>query len=198
MASRLWDTAVTPQLRAVVGRTASLDIVREHYQRPNAATELDRLLYLDLKTAIWGNDLVKVNTAARISGVRVRFPFLDPDLARFTGTLSAAMKMRGQEKRYIFKRAVSDLLPDVVRRKTKHGFGVPVAEWIRSDRRVREAVIDPILDEGSPVNAFLNRTGLHRLVDDHLRERWDHGTWLWALMILARWLSARKGLYGPA
>jgi asparagine synthase (glutamine-hydrolysing) len=195
-ASRFWDTLVTPELRRRVTRSASLDIVRDHYQRPQAHAELDRLLYTDLKMAIWGNDLVKVSVAARAAGIRVRFPFLDPSLAGFTGRLDPTLKVRGLEKRYLFKRAIGDLLPEVVLHKPKHGFGVPVAEWIRSDPRVREAVLDPILDRGSLVGNLLTRTGLDRLVDDHLRARWDHGTWLWALMMLARWHGDPGGLDG--
>jgi asparagine synthase (glutamine-hydrolysing) len=193
LGSRYWDTLVVPELRRHVSRDASLALVRSHWDRVPAGHEIDRLMYVDLKTAIWGNDLVKVTTAARVGGVRVRFPFLDPELASFTGKLEPRMKVRGREKRWLFKRALADVLPSRVLHKPKHGFGVPVAEWIRTDRRVREAVLDPVLDSKSLVGESLTPAGLRQLVDEHLRGHWDHGAWLWALMMLARWHSVHGG-----
>jgi asparagine synthase (glutamine-hydrolysing) len=191
-AAKGWETLVHPRLRQQVSREASLDVVRRHYSQARAKHELDRLLYVDLQMAIAGNDLPKVLTAARITGVRVRFPFLDPGLAAFTGTLPPRYKVRGLDKRYLFKRAVADVLPRATLKKTKRGFGVPVAEWIRADPRVRAAILDPVLDSHSFVRECLTTAGLRRIVDDHLRGDWDYGTWLWALMMLERWMRARR------
>jgi asparagine synthase (glutamine-hydrolysing) len=142
--------------------------------------------------AIWGNDLPKVQTAARSVGLRVRFPFLDPQLAAFTGTLPASMKVRGLKKRYLFKRAVADLLPSKILQKPKKGFGVPIAEWIRTNRQVRETILDPVLDPKSFVRECITTTGLQSIVDNHLRGRWNYGGWLWAAMMLERWIRAKR------
>jgi asparagine synthase (glutamine-hydrolysing) len=192
-ASKWWDSLVHPHLARLVQRDSSVEVVRRHFQQAHASHELDRLMYVDLQMAIWGNDLPKVMTAARATGVQARFPFLDPDLAQCTGALPSWMKVRGAKKRYLFKRAVTDVLPRETLRKTKHGFGVPVAEWIRTDRRVREAVLDPLFDARSFTRACLAVDGLQRIVDEHLRNKWDHGMWLWALMMLERWMRATQG-----
>jgi asparagine synthase (glutamine-hydrolysing) len=191
-ASKWWDSLMHPQLARRAPRDSSVDIVRQHFQQAHANHELDRLMYVDLQMAIWGNDLPKVMTAARATGVRVRFPFLDPDLAQCSGALPAWMKVRGAKKRYLFKQAVANVLPREILRKTKHGFGVPIAEWIRTDRRVREAVLDPLLDTRSFTRTCLSVGGLQRIVDEHLRNDWDHGMWLWALMMLECWRHATQ------
>jgi asparagine synthase (glutamine-hydrolysing) len=190
LASRRWDS-VTSTIRAHTTQDASLALLRAHWDRIGPAHEIDRLMYVDLKTAIWSNDLVKVMTAARMAGLRVRFPFLDPALAAFTGRLRPHLKVRGREKRWLFKRALADLLPPLVLHKPKHGFGVPVSEWIRGDRRVREAVLDPIRDSRSLVRECFTAQALDGLADEHLHGRWDHGSWLWALAMLARWHESR-------
>lgn len=191
-ASKWGETLVSPQLCQHVPPNASLDVVRSHYDRADAQNELNRLLYMDLKMAIWGNDLPKVLTAARVAGLRVRFPFLDPKLAAFTGTLRSDLKVRGLKKRYLFKRAVADLLPDKILHKPKQGFGVPIAEWIRTDRRVREAVLDPVLDSHSFVREYVTTAGLRSIVEKHLSGGWNYGGWLWATMMLERWMHAKR------
>jgi asparagine synthase (glutamine-hydrolysing) len=192
LASKYWETLIHPHFARLVRRESSSEVMRRHFQQARAGNELDRLMYVDLQMAIWGNDLPKVMTAARATGVRVRFPFLDPDLAQFTGSLPSKYKVRGLQKRYLFKRAVADILPGETLNKTKHGFGVPVAEWVRSDRRVREAVIDPLLSAHGFLRTYLTANGVQQIVDEHVRGEWDHGMWLWALMMLERWMDARR------
>jgi asparagine synthase (glutamine-hydrolysing) len=192
LAADAWDALLGPRLRGRVERGAALEVFRDHWDRVGPVHEIDRLLYVDLKTAIWGNDLVKVMSAARVAGIRVRFPFLDPVLASFTGRLGPAMKVRRLTKRYLFRRAVEGILPPEVIHKPKHGFSVPVREWIRGHRRVRDAVLGPILDSGSLVRDCVSGRGLQRLVDEHLHGLWDHSTRLWALMMLARWHRAGR------
>jgi asparagine synthase (glutamine-hydrolysing) len=198
LASRYWDSLLDPEFRDQLTRDAPLDVVRRHYHHADARTDLDRLLCVDLKMAIAGSDLVKVTTAGRLAGVRVRFPMLDATLAAFTGRLPSTLKVRGREKRYLFKQAVADLLPERVREKPKHGFGVPVGEWIRANRRVRDEVLGPLIDDSRPLGAWMTRAGLERLVDDHLHARWNYGPWLWALMMLARWNQSRRGRRVPS
>jgi asparagine synthase (glutamine-hydrolysing) len=191
-ASKWWETLVHPHFARHVCRDSSSVVMRSHFQQARAGNEFDRLMYVDLQMAIWGNDLPKVMTAARIAGIRVRFPFLDPDLALFTGALPRRYKVRGLNKRYLFKRAVADILPSETLNKTKHGFGVPVAEWMRTDRRVREAILDPLFSPRSFLRSCLTEMGVQRIVDEHMRGDWDYGMWLWALMMMERWMDARR------
>ena len=63
--------------------------------------------------------------------LEVRAPFLDPGVAEFAASLPAHYKLRGGTSKYILKRAVQKLLPPFVTRRSKKGFGVPVAEWLK-------------------------------------------------------------------
>ena len=85
--------------------------VEEHFARSRATSELNRLLYIDLKLTLGDNDLLKVVRTAELAGVGVRFPLLSLPLVEYTGTLPTAFKVRGMEKRYLFKRAFRSLLP---------------------------------------------------------------------------------------
>jgi asparagine synthase (glutamine-hydrolysing) len=83
-------------------------------------------------------------------------------------------------------------LPSQILQKPKQGFGVPIAEWIRTNRQVREAVLDPVLDSQSFIRECVTPTGLHSIVEKHLRGRWNYGGWLWAIMMLERWMRAKR------
>jgi len=81
-----------------------------------------------------------------MAGVRARFPLLDYKLAELSGRVPAALKMRGFEKRCIFKEAMKDILPHNVLYKKKHGFGGPVALWFLQDPRLESLVSDILTD----------------------------------------------------
>jgi Asparagine synthase. len=77
------------------------------------------------------NDVVKVARAAKWAGVEVVFPYLDRRLVDFTGHLPASDKVRGSDKRHLFKLAMNDILPEAIRKKKKQGFGLPTSVWLK-------------------------------------------------------------------
>ena len=109
-----------------------LELPRRHYAKVRMANPLNRLLYMDLKMCIADNDLFKVNRMAEALSMKVSYPYLDRDLAEMTGKIPAKLKLKGLKKRYIFKRAFEKLLPQEILSKKKHGFGLPIARWLRT------------------------------------------------------------------
>src|SRR5208283_1812036 len=118
-----------PDFLEQVPEPASLAIAEQHFHSARASSELNRLLYLDVKMTLADNDLRKVSGTAEIAGVNIRYPLLDERLAELSGQIPASLKLKGFEKRYIFKEAMKGILPKKVLFKKKHGFGVPLAQW---------------------------------------------------------------------
>jgi hypothetical protein len=44
-----------------------------------------------------------------------------------------------------------------------------------------------LLDKGSPLNQWFNRSAVESLIDEHKQARADHGKRLYALSMLALW-----------
>jgi asparagine synthase (glutamine-hydrolysing) len=124
------------------GNSDLLAIARGHYKSAHAKSELNRLLYIDVKMTLGDNDLPKVVRASELAGINVRFPFLDHHLADFSGRIPARLKLKGFEKRYLFKRATRHLLPKAILQKRKHGFGLPIGVWLKSNTKFREMAED--------------------------------------------------------
>jgi len=162
--------------------------MERHYANALGTTDLDRQLYLDLKLAIGDNDLYKVSRMTERAGVAVRYPFLDGGLAEAAARVPAALKMRGRKLRVFFKRAYRDLLPPEVATKTKHGFGLPIAVWLRTDPTLNAMMHDLVLAPRSLARGFFRKEALERLVADHrVEEEPFYGTVLWNLMVLELW-----------
>ena len=188
------DGFLTPEFAEQVGRSyqpgAALEALHDRAPGP---TELDRQLYLDLHLTISDNDIVKVTRMTEAAGVTVRFPFLDQKLAEFAMTVPAGMKMRGGKLRTFFKRAYADLLPPEIRSKSKHGFGLPIAEWLRTDPALAEVMNDAILSPRTLARGYFRPEALADLLKRHREDPTSfYGTTLWNLVTLELWLRRQE------
>src|SRR2546428_78708 len=95
----------------------------------------ERMQNLDPQLYLAEDILTKVDRASMAVSLEVRAPYLDPRVAEYAASLPRNYKLRGRKSKYILKRAVADLLPPFVARRGKKGFGIPVAEWLKSELR---------------------------------------------------------------
>ena len=167
----------------------SQNMIYHYYYQAPAQNDLDRQLYIDLKLAISDNDLFKVTKMTRAAGVEVRFPFLDSKFAEFAATIPAQTKMRGLKLRSFFKESYSHLLPREIRTKRKHGFGLPIPLWLRTDKQLNEMMNDLVLSKRTIERGYFNKNTLASLVDAHKTDETSfYGTALWNLMVFEMWL----------
>lgn len=182
------DRLLAPDFRAAIAAEAPYDVIQAHYDRAQATSELNRLLYLDLKVTIGDNDLLKVTRTAELAGVEVRFPLLDPPLVEFAGTLPANFKLRGLQKRYLFKRAFGGLLPAETLAKRKHGFGVPTSEWLKSHPGFQTLARETLLSSRSRQRGYFRPGVIEGLFQRHTADSTPfYGNILWILLMLELW-----------
>lgn len=186
-ASEHFEAMMGPALASALSPDLSLAFMRQLYDQGQAGEALHRLMALDLEMAIARNDLVKVDGACRHAGISARFPYLDPDLVAFTGRLGARMKLRGMDKRHLFKRAVADLLPRAIIEKPKQGFGLPIAVWIRRNAAFRNWMRAILLDARSVQRGWFQPGFVRDLFERHVAGAWDYSAVLWQLTVLELW-----------
>jgi asparagine synthase (glutamine-hydrolysing) len=145
-------------------------------------------MYMDIKLTLGDNDLVKVTRTAELAGVGVRFPLLDRPLVEFTATLPADFKVRGLQKRYLFKRAFRSLLPAEILAKRKHGFGIPTSDWLRGNHRFRELARESLLSPWARGLGYFRPGALERLFALHESDSTPYyGDLLWTVLMLHLW-----------
>ena len=165
-----------------------MDVANQHFQRPASASELNRLMYLDLKLILADNDLRKVSGTAELSGVRVRYPMLDAELVQMAARIPSSLKLRGFRKRYIFKKAMYGILPDQVLNKKKHGFGVPLSHWFLKEPQLASLLQDVLHDSRTRSRGYFRPEFLDRLASLHRSENTAYyGEALWYIVALELW-----------
>ncbi len=105
------------------------------------------MLEVDATTYLPGDLITKIDIATMAYALEARSPLLDHQLMEFAASIPADLKVRGREKKWIFRQALRGWLPDEILDRPKQGFTVPVGDWFRTD--LREMLRDVLLDPGS-------------------------------------------------
>jgi asparagine synthase (glutamine-hydrolysing) len=177
--------AYTPQLLAELrGRDAFTDFAR-HFRKVEGLDPLTRLLYVDLKTWLANDILVKVDRMSMATSLEVRSPLLDHKVIEFAATVPPELKFRGGVSKYLLKRHLDGVVPRRVIYRRKQGFEIPLAQWLRGDLRgmAEELLLSPrALGRG-----YVRPDAIRALWNGHQRGLRDRSAQLWALMVLELW-----------
>jgi asparagine synthase (glutamine-hydrolysing) len=96
--------------------------------------------------------------------------------------------LRGTRLRHFFKEALVDYLPAEIIAKQKHGFGLPVGAWLKSDRHLRTLASDHLM--ALRTRGIVHARFIDKLLDDHLDAHAAYyGTMVWILMMLELWFQ---------
>lgn len=150
---------------------------------------IDRLLYIDFKTWLPADILVKVDRATMAHGLEARAPFLDHRLVEFAATLPAELKARLSRLKIVLKESQRSRLPSWLVARKKVGFNSPVSHWFAGPFRqhCRDTLRSPAL------GPWVNRDAVEKLLEEHCARRADHGLKLLGLMCLSLWLESSEG-----
>ena len=164
----------------------AIEVFRRHGANANTEDPLALIQYLDIKTYLVGDINTKVDRAAMAHSLEVREPLMDHELVEWLATLPSSLKVKGQEGKFLFKKALEPLLPDDVLYRPKMGFAVPLARWFRGPlkQRVREVMLGETLAQ----TGIFNRDYLEHLVDAHQSGAKDYSASLWTVMMFEAFL----------
>jgi asparagine synthase (glutamine-hydrolysing) len=116
-----------------VGKADSLNVVRKYFRNGAPDDMVNRMLYVDTKTWLPDDLLVKADKMTMANSIELRVPLLDHVLLQFAASLPGSYKVRGFTTKYIAKRALSRRVsPEIIARK-KTGFPVPYESWLKKD-----------------------------------------------------------------
>jgi asparagine synthase (glutamine-hydrolysing) len=129
------DTELAPEIARGSAGYSPVDVFRAYHDRVRGADWLDRLLYVDARTWLVDDILVKADRATMAASLECRSPFVDFRLAEFAARLPRRLKLGGGEKKVILKRLARQFLPSEIVDRKKSGFNSPTADWLRGPLR---------------------------------------------------------------
>jgi asparagine synthase (glutamine-hydrolysing) len=160
----------------------SLEVLRDHYNRADTDDLLSRIQYVDIKTYLPDDILVKVDRASMAVSLEVRAPLLDHHFLEMVAKIPRSLKLRGRTGKYIFKKALEGVLPHEILHRKKQGFAVPVAHWFRHE--LREMAYDTIF---SAPDEVLDSRFMRIMWEQHQKGTHDRSAVLWGILMYRKW-----------
>lgn len=146
---------------------------------------LAEVLYIDFRTYLEDNLLVKVDRSSMACSLELRTPYLDHRLVEFAAALPSALKVRRFKLKYLLKRAVEPWLPREIVHRQKRGFSVPIARWMRQELK---PLTDETLDGGKlRRDGLFNAAFVRELLEAHWSGKADNRKTLWTLLAFQLW-----------
>jgi len=146
---------------------------------------VDLGLFADLYLYLPDDLLSLSDRVSMAHSLEVRVPFLDHLLVEFVARIPTHFKVRGLQKKFIFRRAIVDWLPKEHFKMPKQGFSVPMAAWLRGS--LRPMLCDLVASQEWRTSGWLNYAAVQQLVDEHLAGRANHESRLWAVVCFKEW-----------
>jgi asparagine synthase (glutamine-hydrolysing) len=167
----------------------SADVMRRHYDRAGTNDPLSRIQYVDMKTYLVDDILVKVDRASMANSLEVRCPLLDHKLMELAAQIPSDLKLHRNRGKYVLKKSLENVLPAEILNRSKKGFAMPVAEWFRGE--LKTFAHDAIMRPG---DELLNPVFLTKCWNEHQRGQRDWSALLWCTLMFRTWqeVSARS------
>ena len=145
---------------------------------------LNKMLYIDTKTWLPDDLLLKADKMTMANSIELRVPLLDHIVLEYAASLPTNLKLRGITTKYILKRAFEGRVPHEILRRKKTGFPVPYAQWLSKDigRYVREI----LFDEKTTRRGYFKQEVVAKILDDD-SVRPTYSKEIFTLVVLELW-----------
>jgi asparagine synthase (glutamine-hydrolysing) len=143
---------------------------------------ISALRYLDQKTYLVEDILVKVDRASMANSLEVRVPLLDHKLIEVLMQSPAEHVFKDSEKKYLLKKLMMDHLPQEIITRKKKGFSIPVKKWFQKgllDYAERRLLRGEAVNDG-----LFNFNFIKWMVKNKIENRWAK---LWLLIVFEEW-----------
>ena len=149
-----------------------------------SVTSFDRMIRSDLAAYLPGDLLVKVDVATMANSLELRSPMLDVNVVEWGLSLPRKFKIKGFETKHILKDIARSLVPVELVDRPKMGFGIPRAEWLRTE--MKEMIIDTLTDTTARQRGWFNSVEVKKVIDIHMSGE-DKDNLLWPMLMLELW-----------
>lgn len=167
-----------------------LDPFSQLFPRLETYDSINGELYLDLKTYLVDDILVKVDRMSMAASLETRVPLIDHKIVEFLFRLPGQLKLHGQETKWLFKKTMERLLPRENIYRRKEGFSIPIKHWLKTD--LKDLMSDTLHEKTIKEDNLFNFSHIKNMMDLHLAGKNNFSHQLWALLIFEIWKKKYK------
>ncbi|ULA58170.1 MAG: Asparagine synthetase (glutamine-hydrolyzing) [Nitrospira sp.] len=145
---------------------------------------LNQMLYIDSKTWLPDDLLVKADRMTMANSIELRVPLLDHTVLEYAASLPSEFKLKGATTKYILKKAFEGRIPPEILCRKKTGFPIPYEHWLAND--LKDYVQDLLLDQRTLNRGYFQRGAIAGMLAASSKRR-IHSKEIFLLIVLELW-----------
>lgn len=156
------------------------------FAKVNSLKALEQVLFVEMQTKMVNDYLLVDDRMSMSHSVEERVPFLDLDLVNFANTIPLHLKIKNNQTKYLFRKAMENQLPSKIITKKKWGFAVnPYLQFKKDLKNIAKKILTQkfVEEQGIFNYQYINQIINHK---PHPKLRW-HYNYLWVVMGVAIW-----------
>jgi len=157
----------------------------QYFENSKTKDFLNRWMYVDMNTSLPSEMFIKSDRMMMAFGLEGRVPFLDHVLVELLFSFPSNIKMKHFVSKYILRETMKGILPAKILKRPKHGFEVPVDDWIRGE--LKDFVNDHLNESRIKRDDIFNWPAVKKMLDEHLSRKEDWGHQIWILLNFNLW-----------
>ncbi len=181
-------------MKKIFGCRAMKDLAHRYqplWENTQENTALHRMLYIDTKTWLPDDLLLKADKMTMSHSIELRVPFLDHQILHSAWRLPSQLKLRRGIGKILLRHSMANKIPKAILRRPKKGFPVPLSRWLRTS--LYGPCREQLLSHRSQARTILGGTIIRQLLDEHRTGRIDRSEELYSLWVLEEWHRAFLG-----
>ena len=152
-----------------------------YFNNPDTKSYFNKMTHFDMLGSLPGLLQVEDRVSMSVS-IESRVPLLDKRIVDLISRMPAGMKFKGGEMKYLLKKTIKDIMPpEIMNRKDKMGFPVPLHIW--SKNKAKDFIMDTLLSKKARERNMINTDYVEKLINSE--QPFSRG--LWGLLSLELW-----------
>lgn len=163
------------------GNYSAFEAFCKIFSKKGRTSYINQMCYFDCKASLPALLQVDDRTGMAV-GLESRLPLLDYRIAELYASIPPAIKFGGGKSKVLFRRAIRNMLPqDVLKRKDKMGFPVPLNKWYSTE--LRDFTYDTLLSSRASSRGIYDTASIRSMLSQ------DQGfsRVLWGILCIEIW-----------
>jgi len=179
--NRLYSDSFSEQAK----EHSNLVNIKKYYELTEGQDLQTKMQYLDVKTWLVDDLLIKADRMSMAASLELRVPFLDHRFLDFSAKMPSKYRFKKYQNKYILKKAMEGFLPNEILYRKKLGFPTPLSVMFKGE--LYDFVAQIIDSQESHERGYFNPLEIKRILKEHKNGVEDHHRVLWQLLVLELW-----------
>lgn len=174
------DKVLSPNIPAAKPET----FTKVYFDEVKDEDDITKMQYVDIKTWLVQDILVKADRMSMAHSLELRVPFLDREMLKIALQIPSEYRVGKETTKIALRGAAAKELPEKTAKMRKKGFPVPLNDWLKQDKYYNMVKSE---FEREEAGLFFNQEYILSLLENHRTDKEKNMKRIWSIYSFLLW-----------